>query len=377
MREYSLVESHQALILECIPFRRSSVEEIVMAAWEYLPQTLVFFSIVGYCFVVANALIGAYNIRDLNRMKGDTPLVTLHKAFGLTETFLFYGITFFCVLATFDIASTGVSNLFTPVTRSAHVILGGILAVVLFTPKPFIATFKKDIIYKYGKYLGPMGFIGWSLAFWTGLANFYLFLVPVVGVDLTILPPSIVEAGVIPIIVGAVLFIIVLQLKSKSGQAEAVRNEIAFILHGVTFGYEKAARDLVGAPALFKYVYPRTSQFLERLMKVTGFNMKKIEKMNLHDALEEFAKIAAKIGMAEQIKISWESEKVFSIESVYCSTANVRSYMTREELANAICPWAIMTAAIANKITGKEISADPSEFNEIGAKTKLKIVDEE
>jgi hypothetical protein len=353
------------------------VEEITMAVWEYLPQTLIFFSIVGYCFVVANALIGSYNIRDLNRMKGDTPLVKLHRAFGLTETFLFYGISFFCILTSFDIASTGLSNLFTPITRSAHFIIGGILAFILFTPKPFIATFRKDTIYKYGKYLGPIGFIGWSLAFWTGIANFYLFLVPVYGAEFTILPPSIVEAAVIPIIVGVVLFAVALQLRTKTGKAEAVRNEIAFILHGVTFGYEKAARDLVGAPALFKYVYPRTSQFLERLMKVTGFNMKKIEKMNLHDALEEFGKIAAKIGMADELKITWESEKVFSIESVLCSTANVRSYMTSEELANAICPWAIMAATIANKITGKEISADPSEFNEIGAKTRLRILDEE
>lgn len=354
------------------------MEEIAVPGWEYLPQTLVFFSIVGYCFVVANALIGTYNIRDLNRMKGDAPLVKLHRAFGLTETFLFYGITFFCILTTFDIASTGVSNLFISPTRSAHLILGGILAFVLFTPKPFIATFKKDTIYKYGKYIGPVGFIGWSLAFWTGIANFYLFLVPVYDVDLTILPPSIVEAAIIPVVVGAVLFVVAMQLKTKTGgKSEAVRNEIAFILHGVTFGYEKAARDLVGAPALFKYVYPRTSQFLERLMRVTGFNMKKIEKMNLHDALEEFGKVAAKMGMAEEIRIAWESEKVFSIESVLCSTANVRSYMTGEELANAICPWAIMAATIANKITGKEISADPSVFNEIGAKTKLRILDEE
>jgi uncharacterized protein CbrC (UPF0167 family) len=51
--------------------------------------------------------------------------------------------------------------------------------------------------------------------------------------------------------------------------------------------------------------------------------------------------------------------------------------MTSEELSNAICPWAIMAATIANKISGKEISADPSDFNQIGAKTKLRILDEE
>jgi hypothetical protein len=306
-------------------------------------------------------------------MKGDPALVRWHKVFGLTEGSLFYIITILCLTIVAELAAAGPSVLVNPGTRAAHLFIGGILAAVLFTPKALIAIFKKDTIYKYGYILGPMGFVGWSLAFWTGLADFYFYLYPTYVTDLVVVPSSILVSAFIPIIVGVFLFLVVLQLKAKPGKAEAVRNEIAFILHGVTFGYERAARDLLGTPALFKYVYPRTSQFLERLMRVTGFNMKKIEKMNLHDALEEFAKIAAKIGMSEQIKITWESEKVFSIESVYCSTANVRSYMTSEELTNAICPWAIMAATIANRITGKEISADPSDFNQIGAKTKLTI----
>ncbi|MFX0074798.1 MAG: hypothetical protein ACFE96_05115, partial [Candidatus Hermodarchaeota archaeon] len=99
------------------------------------------------------------------------------------------------------------------------------------------------------------------------------------------------------------------------------------------------------------------------------------EKMNLSDALKEFMKMSEKIGMAEQIKIKWESEKSFTIESVNCSTAQVRSVMTKEELSNAICPWAIFAASIANRITGKELRMEPSEFNEIGAVTKLTLID--
>jgi hypothetical protein len=350
---------------------------VVASMWEYLPETLILLSIIGYCFSIANMLIGGYNVRDLNRMKGDATLVRWHKLFGLTEGSLFYIITILCLTIVAELAATGPLFLVSPATRAAHLFIGGVLATVLFTPKALIAIFKKDAIYKYAYILGPMGFVGWSLAFWTGLADFYFYLYPTYVTDLVVVPSSFLVSAFVPIIVGLLLFVVVFQLRPKPGKAEAVKNEIAFILHGVTFGYEKAARDLVGAPALFKYVYPRTSQFLERLMKVTGFNMKKMEKMNLHDALEEFAKIAAKIGMSEQIKITWESEKVFSIESVYCSTANVRSYMTSEELSNAICPWAIMAATIANKISGKEISADPSDFNEIGAKTKLRILDEE
>jgi hypothetical protein len=113
------------------------------------------------------------------------------------------------------------------------------------------------------------------------------------------------------------------------------------------------------------------------MMTMSGFDMKKLEKMSLSDSMEAFMKMASNIGMAEKIKIKWESEDTFSVESVNCSTAAVRSVMSRDELTNAICPWAIFAAAIANKVTGKELRLQPSEFNEIGAVTKLTIVERE
>ena len=109
-------------------------------------------------------------------------------------------------------------------------------------------------------------------------------------------------------------------------------------------------------------------------MTMSGLNMRKLEQLSLPDALKEFMKMAEKVGMAEKLKIRWESEKSFTIESVNCSTSQVRSVMTKEELSKAIGPWAIFAASIANKITGKELRMDPSEFNEIGALTKLTLV---
>jgi hypothetical protein len=329
-------------------------------------------SISGYCFAIANLLIGAYNVRDLNKMKGDLVFVKAHRLFGLTETTVFYAVAFLCIAALSQLAQTEPDAIFADPTVAAHTWIGGFIGTLLFTPKPLIGFFKKNTIYKYGQFIGPIGFIGWSLAHWTALIDYNFYVRP--SSDLL----GLFVSALIPFLVGPLLFLIVLQRRSsKISGGEAIRNEIAFILHGVTFGYEKAARDLLGTPALFKYVFPRTYEFLDRLLKVTGFNLKKLEKMNLHDALEEFMQIAAKIGMAEKIKINWKSEKEFTVESINCSTANVRSYMTNEELKNAICPWAIIAATVANKITGREITAEPSEFNPTGAKTNMKISDEE
>ena len=49
--------------------------------------------------------------------------------------------------------------------------------------------------------------------------------------------------------------------------------------------------------------------------------------------------------------------------------------MRSEELTNSICPWGILTATIVNALTGKNIEIRPSEFNKIGAKSRLKIID--
>jgi hypothetical protein len=108
---------------------------------------------------------------------------------------------------------------------------------------------------------------------------------------------------------------------------------------------------------------------------VLGFNLEELEKMDVNQALNAFMKKSAEIGMAEKVKIKWLSDREFVVESINCSTAKVRSVMDPEELENAICPWAIMAAAIVNKSIDKDLEIDASEFNEIGALTKLTIKD--
>ncbi|MFX1523317.1 MAG: hypothetical protein ACFFCC_07435 [Promethearchaeota archaeon] len=338
-------------------------------------ELMILQTLVGYSFALANAFIGLYNIRDLNLMKGDFTVVKYHKRYGWVEISIFYALTIQCVYM-FYLHVIGGST-WTPEVLT-HSWLGGFIAFFIVTTKFVIARFKKDEIYKYGKYLGPAGIIGWSLAHWSNLYNFYYKVLPGwTSITVTFIPAVFLWAAIIPFLGGALLFLIVI-IKRGSTIKEKRRfafNQLAFVLHGITFGYEKSAKDLLGTPALFKYVVPRTYEFIDRMMTMSGFDMDQFEKLNLPDAMKEFMKMAVKIGMAEKIKIDWESENSFTIESVNCSTSQVRSVMTKEELTNAICPWAIIIASIANRITGKELKMEPSEFNEIGAKTKLTLID--
>jgi hypothetical protein len=344
-----------------------------MSAMEIWIELMILQTIVGYSFVLANEFIGLYNIRDLNLMKGDFTIVKYHKRFGWIEITIFYVLFAQCMymLAQHILASD--PELLIPSSLWSHTWIGGLIATILITIKFFIARFKKDSIYKYGMYLGPMGFLGWSLSHWTSLYNFFYRT----GISPIIVPNSFLWTAIIPFFGGSGLFLLVL-LKRGTIIKEKTRfafNQIAFLLHGVTFGYEKSAKELLGTPTLFKYVVPRTYEFIEKMMTISGLDMRKLEKKSLSDALNEFMKMSEKIGMAEKVKIKWESEKSFTIESVNCSTAQVRSVMTKEELTNAVCPWAIFAASIANKITGKELRMEPSEFNEIGAITKLTLLD--
>ena len=351
-----------------------------MTAMEIWIELMILQTIIGYCFVLANDFIGIYNIRDLNLMKGDFVVVKYHKRFGWIEITIFYALFTQCMymLAQHIIAADPL--LLIPSGVWSHTWIGGLIGTILVSFKFIVARFKKNSIYLYGKYIGPIGFLGWSLAHWTNLYNFYFVTLPAwqsSGYSTIIAPASFIWAAIIPFIGGAGLFLLVLFKRGRTLKEKTrfAFNQIAFLLHGVTFGYEKSAKELLGTPTLFKYVVPRTYEFIEKMMTMSGLNMKKLEKLSLSDALNEFVKMAEKIGMAEKVKIKWVSEKSFTIESVNCSTAPVRSVMTKEELTNAICPWAIFAASIANKITGKELRMEPSDFNEIGAFTKLTLVD--
>lgn len=339
-------------------------------------ELIVLQSIIGYCFAIANGSIGIYNIKDLNLMKGDIVTVKAHKLFGRIESTLFYAITVQCIMMMIPggILNPGFYNIGS--TAGIHVIIGGISGNILFGIKFVNAAFRKNTIYKYGQILGPIGFIGWSLPHWTSLVNYYFYAVPVHQLPIFIIPKNFIISAILPIPIGLCLFLTVLVYKGGAkGQKRFDIHQIAFILHGITFGYERAARDLLGEPALFKYVVPKTYQFLETMMHFMGFDIRELESMNLNEAMDEFMKRAAKINMAEKIKVKWKSDKIFEVESINCSTAIVRSSIKPEELENAICPWAIIAATIVNKITNKDLEIEPSEFNEIGAKTTLKIKD--
>ncbi len=335
-------------------------------------------TIVGYCFALANEFIGIYFIKDLSLMKGDIKTIKLHKLYGRTEILIFYALMSQCLFMLYMHIAAADPNLLTPSGVWAHSWWGGFLAVALVTFKFYFARWKKDEIYKYGKYIGPIGFTGWSLSHWTSLYNFYFVVNANGNFPIIFIPTTFIWAAIIPFFGGVLLFMLVL-LRRKADIKRKGRfgiNQIAFVLHGITFGYENSAKELLGTPALFKYVVPQTYAFIERMMTMSGFNMKKLEQMSLPDAMKEFMNMAETVGMAEKIKVKWISDNQFSVESVNCSTSAVRSVMTEKELTNAICPWAIFAASIANKITGKELKMDASEFSAIGAKTKLTILDE-
>lgn len=339
-------------------------------------ELLIVQTIIGYCFVMANDLIGIYNIRDLNNMKGDITLVKAHKRIGWIETTFFYSIAIQCLIMVFMALGGSGTPPFLSMgnTSGIHFWIGGMVGAALFSFKFIIAHFKKNIIYKYGQFIGPIGFVGWSIAHWTSMVNYFFYY----SGETIFLPKStlsFIVAALIPFSIGTAIFLGV--LVKRGGSSTSSRwsvHQIAFILHGITFGYEGAAKDLLGTPALYKYVIPKTYGFLEKMLKdVLGFDLKELEEMNLNKALEAFTKKSAEIGMAEKLKIKWESDHVFTIESVNCSTAKVRSVMKPEELSNAICPWAIMAAAIVNKSTGKDLEIAASEFNEIGALTRVTL----
>lgn len=343
----------------------------------FLNHFMLYLSTIGFGLALANCFIGLSHIRNLKEL---TLLeVKAHKRFGWIAAFTFYLLSGLCIyFAVILRIIGGGSSEFFITTIFWHTFLGGVIAFILFTIKFIIARYKKDFIYDYGKIIGPIGFTGWALAYFTSNIDFYFFVNPSVGIPTPFLIPNYLVSLIISVFIGICLLLIIKTFKFKVyGEATKRSNlhGVAMILHGITFGYEGSAKELVGTPVLYKYVFPKTYEFLERYSKQIGLDLDDLKKYNLNEALEIAMKKFTEIGMAENLKLDWISESEFTVESINCSTAIVRSYMRPEELTNSICPWGILTATIVNALTGKDIEITPSEFNKIGAKSKLKIVE--
>ncbi len=352
--------------------------QMTFAQMVFLNHLMLYLSTIGFGIALANCFIGLSHIRDLKEL---TLLeVKAHKRFGWTAALIFYLLSGLCIYFAVlpRLNPSGLSDFFIP-TIFWHTFLGGIIAFILFTVKFYIARYKKDFIYEYGKIIGPIGFAGWALAYFTSNIDFYFFVNPSVGILNPFIIPNYLISLLFSFLLGLCLLLIVKALKFKTyGEATKKSNlhGVAMILHGITFGYEGSAKELVGTPVLYKYVFPKTYEFLERYSKQIGLDLNELKKYNLNEALEIAMKKFTEIGMAEKLELEWVSEKEFTVESINCSTAIVRSYMKSEELTNSICPWGILTATIVNALTGKDIEINPSEFNKIGAKSKLKIIED-
>lgn len=343
-----------------------------------LTHSMLYFSTIGFGFACANEFIGISRIRNLKEMT--LTEVKAHKLFGRTELVIFYILTALCIfIATLPKLNPIEYVQLLQLTVFVHLVFGGIIPFILVTIKAFFAIFMKNKIYKYGKFIGPIGFFGWLLAYFTSTIDFYFFVNPIMGMPVPVLLPNFLISLIFALVLGGILFLIVQFRRSRREGTSFSRSSlhgVAMILHGISFGYEGSTRELVGTPILYKYVFPKTYQFLERFAEKIGLALDELENHNLNEAMEIAMKKFQEIGMAEKIKIKWISNDEFSIETINCSTAVVRSYMKPEELENAICPWAILSATIVNKLTGKNLEIEPTKFNEIGSLTNLKIVEE-
>ncbi|MFX0098500.1 MAG: hypothetical protein ACFFCS_02895 [Candidatus Hodarchaeota archaeon] len=352
----------------------------IYLGWFQPNELNVVYAVIGYSFSIANEMIGISHIKDVQAMKQQLGFVKAHKIYGRMETMFFFSISIICVCMPLRmyllLGDPPIEWLTDQQSVFNHAALGGFLALFLFLIKVIPAFLMKNSIYKHGMILGPMGFLAWTLGYFTSIINYYGQggIIGMLG-EVPRIWPNIWWNLVTAILVGIILF-----LYAKSYNQSVTRTPlsptthgVALILHGISFGYESAAKELVGAPVLFKYVYPYTYKSLDRLAVFLGVDLEELKKMELNDALDYYMKKCADIGMAEKIKIKWSSEDTFTIESVNCSTAIVRSKIPAEEIKGTICPWALLAASLVNQITGRELEIGESEYYDIGSKTVVKV----
>lgn len=338
---------------------------------------MMYVSTIGFGMALANAFIGISHFKSLKELT--LVEIKAHKLNGRIAVAIFYVLAIMCVIFGLMplLNPERINEIFLP-TVFWHKLAGGLIAFIFMTIKFLIARYKKDFIYDNGRIIGPIGLTGWGLAYFSSNIDFYFYVNPVMGLPTPVLIPNYLISILFSILIGIVIFVSIKAYNYKSYGGDKKQKNlhgVAMILHGITFGYEGSAKELIGTPVLYKYVFPKTYAFLVRYAESIGLNMEDLKKHNLNEAMHIAMDRFAEIGMAEKIKIDWHSESEFTVESINCSTSVVRSLMAPEELENSICPWGILAATIAYTITGKEIEIGFSEFNKIGAKSRLKILD--
>ena len=343
----------------------------------FIVHLMMYMSTIGFGMALANAFIGLSHFKSLKELT--LVEIKAHKLNGRIAVSDFYILSIMCIIFGLMplLTPERISEVFLP-TVLFHEIGGGVIAFSLITIKFVIARYKKDFIYDHGRIIGPIGLTGWTLAYFSSNIDFYLHVNPDMGLPNPLLMPNYLISILFSILIGLILFASIKAYNYKTyGGVKNQKNlhGVAMILHGITFGYEGSAKELIGTPVLYKYVFPKTYAFLVRYAESIGLNMEDLKKRNLNEAMHIAMDRFSEIGMAEKIKIDWHSDSEFTVESVNCSTSVVRSLMEPKELENSICPWGILAATIAYTITGKEIEIGYSEFNKIGAKSRLKILD--
>ncbi|MBD3187742.1 hypothetical protein GF325_12980 [Candidatus Bathyarchaeota archaeon] len=356
-------------------------------------EYMVLLCILGYGFAFANLLIGISSAPDLNKLKAQLGLSKAHKLFGRVESTMFLSITIQCIMWPLILLVTEGPTLPPPVDQPVilayptvfwHVTIGGVVPLGLLFIKIVPAHGKKDMIYKFGFILGTIGFIAWSLAYFTSLVDYFHLVINPDSVVRVFHPKLVKEPFLWPnlgsaistsLLAGCVLFLGARRYSKNRANAMAPETHgVALILHAISFGYENAARELVGAPVLHKYVYPFTYKTLEKLSVFLDLDIDQLKEMPIKEALQYYVDKCVNIGMAERIKLKWESGDSLTIESINCSTAAVRSKIPKEDIAGSICPWALLAASLLHYLTGRDVKITPSEFHEIGAKTKVELL---
>jgi hypothetical protein len=149
-------------------------------------------------------------------------------------------------------------------------------------------------------------------------------------------------------------------------------SEVAALLHGILFAYEKVVAELYKGKhkILFPYI-------MEDMVKVLGsqdlavVDSEKTLKENMEGlknflSNEEFLK-----GVA--FKKIYDDTYTFDIEECSFAVAGVHDIL---KLHGGICPFALAVAAILSEKMkeGQYIDVTDSEYSEKGSKTNLKII---
>jgi hypothetical protein len=142
--------------------------------------------------------------------------------------------------------------------------------------------------------------------------------------------------------------------------------DIATLFHSLLFAYQKSMKEILGTGDAILF-HPVIEAFT-KLERGKGLRIS-LQKESLDEALTNFSKFLSETGVVKEYAFQKTDQNKYVLKVNGCMWATrIHKELKMEDV---ICPFALMSMAIFQQVTGKKVKVVDSRYNPTGSETMI------